>query len=177
MMPLAPIIVAMLFNSPFLLVHQSINAVEVSGDGEPLRIVVPVDGSAPANRAVAHAVSLVAGRPNAEIILLNVQNLEMLEISDISAVITVEVDRRLAARQSRTALRTGVALCREASAHFTTRAEIGPPAETIDRIAREVHADQIVMGTRGLGSLGNLLLGSVAARVVKLCQIPVTLLK
>jgi nucleotide-binding universal stress UspA family protein len=33
------------------------------------------------------------------------------------------------------------------------------------------------MGTRGLGSLGNLLLGAVAARVVKLCQIPVTLVK
>jgi nucleotide-binding universal stress UspA family protein len=33
------------------------------------------------------------------------------------------------------------------------------------------------MGTRGLGSLGNLLLGSVAARVVKLSQVPVTLVK
>jgi nucleotide-binding universal stress UspA family protein len=137
----------------------------------PLRIVVPVDGSAP------DALSLVAGQPDAEIILLNVQDLETLDISDISAVITVEVDRRLAARQSRTALRRAVALCRKAAANFVTRAEIGSPAETIDRIAREVHANQIVMGTRGLGSLGNLLLGSVAARVVKLCQIPVTLVK
>src|ERR1700758_2727343 len=60
---------------------------------EPLRIVVPVDGSAPATRAVAHALSVVAGQPGAEIFLVNVQNLRTLDISDISAVMTVEVDR------------------------------------------------------------------------------------
>jgi nucleotide-binding universal stress UspA family protein len=143
---------------------------------EPLRIVVPVDGSAPANRAVAHALSLVAGRPDGEIIV-NVQNAQTLDISDISAVMTVEPDRRVAVRQSRSALRRAVALCRKAQGKFVTRAEIGSPAETIDRIAREVRANQIIMGTRGLGSLGNLLLGSVAARVVKLSQVPVTLVK
>jgi nucleotide-binding universal stress UspA family protein len=144
---------------------------------EPLRIVVPVDGSAPANRAVAHALSLVAGRPDGEIILVNVQNAQTLDISDISAVMTVEPDRRVAVRQSRSALRRAVALCRKAQGKFVTRAEIGSPAETVDRIAREVRANQIIMGTRGLGSLGNLLLGSVAARVVKLSQVPVTLVK
>jgi hypothetical protein len=66
--------------------------------GEPLRILVAVDGSAPAKRAVSHSLSLVAGRPEAEIVLVNAQNLQTLDISDISAVMTVEVDRRLAAR-------------------------------------------------------------------------------
>lgn len=144
---------------------------------EPIRIVVPVDGSASANRAVAHALLLISGRPDAEIILANVQNPDTLDISDISAVMTVEADGRLAARQARTALRRGVELCRKAAARFETRVEIGAPAETIDRVVREVRANQIVMGTRGLGSLGNLLLGSVAARVVKLSRVPVTLVK
>ena len=72
-----------------------------------------------------------------------------LDISDISAVMTVEVDRRLAARQSRMALRKAIALCRKPQTPFVTRAEIGSPAETIVRVAREVGADQIVMGTRG----------------------------
>ena len=149
----------------------------VTTSGEPLRIVVAVDGSAPANHAVAHALSLVAGRPESEIVLVNAQNLQTLDISDISAVMTVEVDRRLAARQSRTALRTAITLCRKAQARFVTRAEIGSPAETIDRVAREVGAHQIVMGTRGLGSLGNLFLGSIATRVVRLARVPVTLVK
>jgi len=86
------------------------------------------------------------------------------------------VDRQLAARQSRTA-RAELTLCRKAQARFVARAELGSPAETIDRVAREVGAYQIVMGTRGLGSLGNLFLGSVATKVVRLAQIPVTLVK
>ena len=105
--------------------------------GEPVRIVVPVDGSTPAHHAVGYALSLVAGRPGAEIILVNVQNLQTLDISDISAVMTVEVDRRLAARQSRMALRKAIALCRKAQIPFVTRAEIGSPAETIVRVTRE----------------------------------------
>lgn len=143
----------------------------------PLRIVVPVDGSVSANRAVAYALSLVVGRPEAEIVLVNAQSRQTLGISDISAVMTVEVDRRLATRQSRIALRRAITLCRKAQARFVARAEIGFPAETIDRVARGVGAHQIVMGTRGLGSLGNLFLGSVAAQVVKLAQVPVTLVK
>jgi nucleotide-binding universal stress UspA family protein len=127
----------------------------VTTRGEPLRIVVAVDGSAPANRAVGHALLLVTGRPGSEIVLVNAQNQQTLDISDISAVMTVEVDRRLAARQSRIPL----------------------PAETIDRVAREIGAHQIVPGTRSLCSLGNLFLGSVATKVVRLAQIPVTLVK
>lgn len=150
---------------------------DVTTRGVPLSVVVAVDGSAPANRAVGHALILVAGRPGSEIVLVNAQNLQTLDISDISAVMTVEPDRRLAARQSRIALRRATALCHKAQATFVARAEIGSPAETIDRVAREIGAHQIVMGTRGLGSLGNLLLGSVAARVVRLAQVPVTLVK
>jgi nucleotide-binding universal stress UspA family protein len=109
---------------------------DVTMFGEPLRIVVAVDGSAPANRADGHALSLGAGRPEAEIVLVNAQNLQTLDTSDISAVMTVKADRRLAARQSRTALRRAITLCRKAQARFVTRAEIGSPAETIVRIAR-----------------------------------------
>jgi nucleotide-binding universal stress UspA family protein len=145
--------------------------------GGPLRIVVAVDGSAAANRAVSHALSVVEGRPGSEIFLVNTQSMDTLDVSDISAVMRVDADRRLAARQSRIALRHATALCRKAEASFVARAEIGPPAETIDRIAREVGANQIVMGTRGLGSLGNLFLGSVAVQVVRLAHVPVTLVK
>ena len=148
------------------------NAAKAEGS---LRIVVAVDGSAAANRAVSHALSLVEGRPGSQVFLVNAQSMETLDVPDISAVIRVDADRRLAARQSRIALRRATALCRKAEASFVARAEIGPPAETVDRVAREVGARQIIMGTRGLGSLGNLFLGSVAAKVVRLADVPVTL--
>jgi len=100
-----------------------------------------------------------------------VQNLETLDISDISAAITVEA---AGWQDGNPAPRRAVALCRKASAHLMTGTEIGSPAETIDRIAREIHANQIVMSTLGVGSLGNLL---IAARVIKLSEVPITLVK
>jgi nucleotide-binding universal stress UspA family protein len=43
----------------------------------------------------------------------------------------------------------------------------GPAAEAILRVAEARNADLIVMGTRGLGSLRGLLLGSVSSKVVQ----------
>jgi nucleotide-binding universal stress UspA family protein len=57
------------------------------------------------------------------------------------------------------------------------RTAFGAIADTIVAVAREVDADQIVMGNRGLGPLRGAVLGSVSARVVQLARIPVTLVK
>ena len=55
--------------------------------------------------------------------------------------------------------------------------EIGPPAETIARVARENGCDAIIMGTRGLGAVSSVVLGSVSSRVLHLSDLPVTLIK
>ena len=41
----------------------------------------------------------------------------------------------------------------------------------------ELNCDGIVMGTRGMGAIGNLVMGSVATKVVHLTKLPVTLVK
>jgi nucleotide-binding universal stress UspA family protein len=142
-----------------------------------VRIIVPIDGSAPATHAVVHALSLARNAQDAEILLVNVQSRETIEVSDVAAVISADADREAAARQSKKALRRAIGLCREAAVKFEARAELGPVAETIARLARELKADQIVMGTRGLGALRGLVLGSVATNVIHLARIPVTLVK
>jgi nucleotide-binding universal stress UspA family protein len=142
-----------------------------------MRIIVPVDGSTPSIHAVVHALSLARDRMDTEIILVNVQSRETLEVSDISAVISAATDREAAARQSKKALRRPIGLCRKGSVKFEVRAELGPIAQTIARLARQLDADQIVMGTRGLGALKGLILGSVATDVIRLANIPVTLVK
>src|SRR5271169_6776678 len=140
-----------------------------------MRILVPVDGSASANRAVAHAVSLAEGRVPAEIILPYVQNQQTLDTSEISGITSVSADAERAADRSEKALRQAIELCRKAQVKFDTRSAFGPIAETIDATARHVAADQIVMGTRGFGPLRGAILGSVSSKVVHLAQIPVTL--
>lgn len=142
-----------------------------------MRILVPIDGAAPAQRALAHVLRIADGREDALIILVNVQSAETLDVSDVSGVVTASADRKLAIRRSTYALRDAVGLCREAGVRYETRSELGAIAETIDRLSRQLKADQIVMGTRGHGAVHKLLLGSVATEVVHLASMPVTLVK
>jgi nucleotide-binding universal stress UspA family protein len=53
--------------------------------------------------------------------------------------------------------------------------EIGEPAQVIAGFARTYHCEMIAMGTRGLGPLSSLCLGSVANKVVHLSPVPVLL--
>jgi nucleotide-binding universal stress UspA family protein len=142
-----------------------------------MRILVPVDGSASANRAVAHAVALAEGRAQAEITLLYVQNPQTLDTSEVSGITSVGADTERAVESSEKALSQAMELCRNAQVKFETGCQSGPIAETIVSAARQIAADQIVMGTRGFGPLRGAVLGSVSAKVVHLARIPVTLVK
>lgn len=53
--------------------------------------------------------------------------------------------------------------------------EIGQPAERILELAKRLNVDQIIMGSRGLSPLKELLLGSVSERVVRGAHCPVTI--
>ena len=57
------------------------------------------------------------------------------------------------------------------------RLEEGFPATEILRIANEIHADLIVLGTHGRTGLGRLLMGSVAEQVVRKATCPVLTVK
>src|SRR6266566_834587 len=75
------------------------------------------------------------------------------------------------------ALKEAVGACREAGISYVTRTERGGVATTIDRVARDEHVQHIFMGTRGLGGVRGLLLGSVATQLLHLIDVPVTLVK
>lgn len=64
-----------------------------------------------------------------------------------------------------------------AGVKYQHRIGVGDAAETIAAYAKEKGCDQIVMGTRGMGSVSNLLLGSVATQVIHLSPVPVLLVK
>src|SRR5271166_1385761 len=106
-------------------------------EGFHMRILVAVDGSATANRAAAHAVALAEQRADAEITLLNVQNQQTLDISDVSRVTTVRANAEYATDQSQKTLSEAVKLCRDARVKFNIRSAFGPIAETISKIAAE----------------------------------------
>lgn len=54
---------------------------------------------------------------------------------------------------------------------------VGPPAQEILRVAKREKAHLIVMGTHGRGPLGNIVMGSVAQRVLSDSDVPVLLIR
>lgn len=64
-----------------------------------------------------------------------------------------------------------------AGVSFDAHARIGSPAMVIADFAREYHCDLIVLGNRGMGTIKNLMLGSVATKVVHLAEVPILLVR
>ncbi len=60
---------------------------------------------------------------------------------------------------------------------FNARVLIGPIAETIVKHARSSKCDMIYIGTRGMTEVGKALMGSTAAKVLHISDIPVLLVK
>ncbi len=59
----------------------------------------------------------------------------------------------------------------------STRIDVGDYADCITKAARDVGADLIVIGSRGLGTVGELLLGSVSRKILHLAKDSVLVVK
>ncbi|MDO5624659.1 MAG: universal stress protein [Pseudomonadota bacterium] len=55
--------------------------------------------------------------------------------------------------------------------------KVGPAGETIAKFADAGHFDLLMMGSHGNSALGNLVMGSVATRVLANCKVPVLLVR
>ena len=134
------------------------------------RILIPVDGSQPAIHAVQAMLAARAYDPVERVDLLSVQI--PLKSGKIGRGLSqTEIDAYYQ-DEGRAALQEASGLLSKAGVPFEARVEIGAAADTIARIA-----DEIYMGSRGLGSVSSLFMGSVATRVLHLTELPVTLVK
>jgi nucleotide-binding universal stress UspA family protein len=140
-----------------------------------IKLLLPVDGSDSSARAVDYVAKLVAAFREAEVHLINVQD----PVSSLQAqeCWTAEQCATLQQQAGEQALMTARKRLDVAGIAHTTEIAAGPVAQTIVDFAREWQCDMIVMGTRDMGAIGNLLMGSVAAKVVHLTHVPVALVK
>ncbi len=138
-------------------------------------ILVPIDGSKTALRAADYAITQ-AKRIRAQVHLLNVQLLPDTYRTE-REYLAVASNRELTTRRAEAILKPAVARLRRARVQHTVHISYGDIAPAIARVVRQLKCDSIVMGTRGLGPIGGLLLGSVAMKVIHLAKIPVTLVK
>lgn len=133
------------------------------------KILLPVDGSNSSDHAVRTLISELDGK-NVELHLLNIQlpfngGVETF----VDAAELASYHREMADK----ALRSAREILDDANIPYVVHHDIGHPASAITIFAAHHHMDRIVLGTQKRGFFGGILLGSVAADVVRHAQVPV----
>ncbi len=140
------------------------------------QILVPFDGSASAKRALQYVADTYKGNTAVQVHVLNIQENMIYFDGYLDASTMQEVERSITATGEKIVLEAAEVLQRNSIPH-QLHVQLGLVAENIARQAEVLGCDSLVMGTRGLGSLSGLVLGSVATKVVHLVHVPVTLVK
>lgn len=141
-----------------------------------LKILLPVDGSECAMRAVRHVVAMRdLMRGPIEVHVLNVQ----LPVASgaVKMFISQQQLKDYYRDEGLAALKDARALLDQHGVPYQHHIGVGDLAATIVEYAREKGCGQIVMGTHGRGKLTGAVLGSVAAKVIHLADMPVLLIK
>jgi nucleotide-binding universal stress UspA family protein len=165
----------------------------------PLKVLIPLDGSAFSNGVVSHIVRLL--RPEAHhLVLLRVADepigvigkpprpfmVNTLTMPEYATALDLELAHHpiYASQQRATdnaALRCGLqATARELEDQgYTVEMEVrfGDPAEEIISFARDEHVDLIAIGTHGRTGLRRVALGSVTAEVLRTTTVPVLVVR
>ena len=144
------------------------------------KIVVPVDGSEHALLAVDAAVDL-AGKYGSEIYLVNVArrakyagDIDRFAQSEYrqagSSFVSDELAKNILENAKTRARQAG-----RADTKFELRE--GNVARGIVEFAKEIKADAVVMGSRGLGDVDSMMLGSVSHKVSSLAPCTVVVVR
>jgi nucleotide-binding universal stress UspA family protein len=134
------------------------------------RILLAVDGSEQAKEAVRVAVDL-ARKSSGEIFICHVHEKGLVSRE------TVDLESRDEARELTDAV---LDVVRKAGVPARSELRVSGTAGVAKEIleaAREFDVDTIVLGSRGLGDLAGLLLGSVAHKVIQLADCPVVVVR
>ena len=135
-------------------------------------ILIATDGSAPANAAVAAGLDLAADE-NAEVVFAHV-----ISILDLSPTTNGgDEPQRVPRAEDDSVLCAALHRARAARLPARTELLLGYPPKQILRVAREIDADLIVVGSRGLGRMKSAVLGSTSHDVLENSDRPVLVVR
>lgn len=123
-----------------------------------MKVLVPTDGSNNAMEAIYFAIALAEENPKTQVTVISV----MAPFSES---------------------RAGVALEKARNAFISAGLPVktvlleGEPADSIIKYAQEQGIEHIIMGSRGMGALRGMVLGSVSQKVLLNTGIPLTIIK
>ncbi|CAD5108031.1 universal stress protein [Zestomonas carbonaria] len=139
-------------------------------------VLLPFDGSEPARRAIHYLLDLKDEYPDIQVHVINVQSPAKV-YGDYVPADMLERMRDGAMAHAREVIGEATALLEGSGIRFDTHAVFGEVVHEVVQAVKAFGCDTVVMGTRGMSNLGNLLMGSVATRVVHEVPVPVLLVK
>jgi nucleotide-binding universal stress UspA family protein len=141
-----------------------------------IKILLAVDGSEPSIRATRSVVETVRlYREPVEVELVTV-HLPVPQIgSTIGTVVTRQMVEQYYQEEGAQALAPSEKILKDAGIAYTSRILVGDIAQQIVEHGDAAQCRMIYMGTRGMSALPNLVMGSIATKVVHLALVPVVL--
>ena len=138
------------------------------------KVLLPVDGSDSALQAAMYVVDFAQKYGPLEVHVVNVQP-KPLEWQTLG--MEKEVINEHLGIEAHLAMKPILHVLTEEEIAYQTHIKLGDPAETLAALADELGCDHIVMGTRGLGAISGIVLGSVTRKLLHLANVPVTCIK
>ncbi|MFM9883321.1 MAG: universal stress protein [Burkholderiales bacterium] len=142
---------------------------------DPARLLVAVDGSSSALRAAEYAAKLAREIPRCEVHLLHVR--PSITYGGVLVSSRDEVIKQWSATDAEAAFAEPGEVFDRAGLPHTLHIEEGEPAACIVKAARTLAIDLVFIGTRGLGRVASVAIGSVADAVLRQAPIPVTMVR
>ncbi len=138
-------------------------------------IVVAVDGSEAANHAARFARDL-GGETQAQVTLLYVYDAPAAAMLGFGALTPEQLDASKAS-VAKGSFEKAKAAIGSTPVEVKTEVVIGHPGTEIVAYAKSKKADLIIMGSRGLSPVAEMLMGSVSEHVVRHAHCPVTIVR
>ncbi|MDD4335591.1 MAG: universal stress protein [Desulfotomaculaceae bacterium] len=143
------------------------------------KLLLASDGSENALRAAEFAAGLAALAPAIKVTVIVVNDiLEKIKYySPLRSPIVIEEVDEVFKEKTKEALDITLEVFEKNGVKATGLARMGNPAKDIVDYAHAEGIKHIVIGSRGMGSLKGIVLGSVSSKVVQLADFPVTIVK
>ncbi|MBQ9698221.1 MAG: universal stress protein [Acidaminococcaceae bacterium] len=144
------------------------------------KIVVPVDGSESAWRALAQA-AVLGTKFEGELVVLTV-----IQPYNNAALLAVPLDHNIISKSNADLEEIGNGVLAQAkdkiaesgfSGPVAYKMDLGHPSERILAAAKNENADAIVLGSRGLSGIAEFFLGSVSSKISQYADVPVLIVK
>lgn len=132
------------------------------------KILLAVDRSEHSKRAAKHAINVAS--------LVSGAKVEIISVIDLSKVKTEILHGEL--KQKRQQALEGIkSTFEKENVSYELNIERGDPGPTIVSFANKHNFDLVIIGSRGLNSLREMVLGSVSHKVAKRVRCPVMIIK